>query len=168
MNHSAESVCIIMPALSTTEMNSAASLFLAVLLPLVTLPHGSLCQSGYDELPNDYEVLQETLSTTGRNLFRLRTTLFPANTGSPLYLTVTYNFSTTSVDYIWSQSHLYLIVHPHIIRYLSLLFSYIETNRIGHLVLDLPEEWSYLTNNTNSDSTNPLYILTHRVRSAIM
>ena len=131
-----------------------------------TLSHSDIID--YRSCASDYETLEAALRNTSRNVFLLTTVFFPPHMDSPLYVTVTYNFSTTSVDYIWSTAILYLVVHPTIISYLSLFFSYIETNRVVHLELQLPEDCSDLANNTKSDTSNLLFILTHRVRTAII
>ncbi|CAI8053281.1 hypothetical protein GBAR_LOCUS29142, partial [Geodia barretti] len=111
----------------------------------------------------DYNMLEDALKED-QNKFLLQTTFFPPNVDSPVYVTVTYNFSTSSVDYVWSTATLYFILHPNIIGYLSLFFSYIERYRVVQLELNLPEECSSLASNTNSDATNFLFTLTHRLR----
>ncbi|CAI8006202.1 hypothetical protein GBAR_LOCUS4599 [Geodia barretti] len=125
----------------------------------------SRCEIEYESCTSDYEVLEKVIVNTPQNIFLLKTTFFPPHTDNPLYVTVTYNFSTISVDYIWSTAFLYLTVHPRIISFLSLFFSYIEANRVVGLELQLPEECSDLANNTKSDTTNFLFLLTHRVRN---
>ena len=125
----------------------------------------SRCEIEYESCTSDYEVLEKVIVNTPQNIFLLKTTFFPPHTDNPLYVTVTYNFSTISVDYIWSTAFLYLTVHPRIIGFLSLFFSYIEANRVVGLELQLPEECSDLANNTKSDTTNFLFLLTHRVRN---
>jgi hypothetical protein len=127
---------------------------------ILSLSH---CEIEYESCTSDYEVLEKVVNTP-QNIFLLKTTFFPPHTDNPLYVTVTYNFSTISVDYIWSTAFLYLTVHPRIISYLSLFFSYIEANRVVGLELQLPEECSDLANNTKSDATNFLFLLTHRLR----
>ena len=122
------------------------------------------CQIEYESCKSDYETLERALLETKPNMFKLKTTFFPPHVDNPLYVTVTYNLSTASVDYIWSTAFLYFTIHPRIISYLSLFFSYIEDNRVVRLKLQLPEECSDLANNTESDATNFLFILTHRVK----
>ena len=131
---------------------------------ILTVSH---CQSQYESCTSDYKTLESALRSTSQNVFLLETVFYPPHKDTPVYITVTYNFSTTSVDYIWSTASLYLDVHPTIISYLSLFF-YIETNRVVHLELQLPEDCSDLANNTKSDTSNLLFILTHRVRTAII
>ena len=120
-------------------------------------------ESAYENCTSDYEQLEKALMSSRHNIFLLKTILFPPQTENPVYVTVTYNFSTTSVDYIWSTANLYLTIHPHIISYLSLFFSSIEADRVVQLELQLPEECSELTSNTRSDTSNFMFILTHRV-----
>ena len=125
----------------------------------------SHCEFETERCTSDYEILEDAIVNIPRNAFLLKTTFFPPHTGNPVYVIVKYNFSTTSIQYIWSTALLYLTVHPRIISYLSLFFSYIEANRVVQLELQLPEECSDLANNTKSDATNFLFLLTHRVLS---
>ena len=136
-----------------------------LLMCLVLISTVCYCQSQYEICT--YETLEDAVKNTPQNVFLLKTVFFPPHKDTPVYITVTYNFSTTSVDYIWSTASLYFLVHPTIISYLSLFFSYIETNRVVHLELQLPENCNDLANNTKSDTSNLLFILTHRVRNAI-
>ena len=117
----------------------------------------------FENCTSDYETLERGLFDDRNNKFLLMTTFFPPHLDTPLYVTVTYKVGNTSVDYIWSTASLYLTLHPEIIRYLSLFFCYIETERLVNLELKLPEECSDLVSNTKSDATNFLYILTKRV-----
>ena len=129
---------------------------------LFTLSHSQT--EDYESCSYNYTALEDALFSSHRNKFLIRTVFFPPHVDNPLYVTVRYTFSSNdSVEYIWSSANLYLILHPRIISFLSLFFSYIENNRVVHLDLELPETCSDLTNNSASDSTNFLFILTHRV-----
>ena len=111
-----------------------------------------------------YTALEDALLSSHRNMFLIRTVFFPPHVDNPLYVIVRYTFSSNdSVDYIWSAANLYLILHLWIISFLSFFFPYIERNRTVHLDWELPETCSNLTNNSSSDSTNFLFIFTHRV-----
>ena len=125
---------------------------------------GATGDGEYGNCTTDYETVERALLDNKSNKFLLMTTFFPPHLDTPLYVTVTYKIGNVSVDYIWSTASLYLTLHPGIIRYLSLFFCYIETERLVDLVLNLPEECSELVGNTKSDATNFLYILTNRVR----
>ena len=76
---------------------------------------------------------------------------------------VTYSSPNTSVEYVWSTATLYHIIHPRVIRYLSLLFCYVEDERMEDLKLEIPNECSDLTENKESDNTNFLHVFTQRV-----
>ena len=148
----------------TQEMFVQLLLWMLWLVVLGTIPtHCTDESENYERCVSDFSNLEQALLNTHRNEFILRTKFFPAHVDNPLYVTVNYNFSSGSVDYIWSAANLYLTVHPRIISYLSLFFSYVETNRVIHLELQLPEQCSDLANNTNLDETDFLFILTHRV-----
>ena len=137
-------------------------------LPICLLVFGAIFSYSVSKRENftcGYNDLEDALKED-QNKFLLQTTFFPPNVDSPVYVTVTYNFSTSSVDYVWSTATLYFILHPNIIGYLSLFFSYIERYRVVQLELNLPEECSSLASNTNSDATNFLFTLTHRVKES--
>ena len=128
---------------------------------------GSLCYGtacDYKNCTTDYFTLERAVLDNHDNVFKLTTTFFPSHKNNPLYLTVTYSSPSTSAEYVWSTATMYHIIHPRIIRYLSLLFCYVEDERIDDLELEIPEECSNLTLNKKSDNTNFLHILTQRVR----
>ena len=121
-------------------------------------------QSEYKNCATDYAVLEKAVFNVGSNLYKLTTTFFPPHVSNPLYVTVTYHFSNMSIKYIWSSASLYLTIHPRIIRYLSLLFCYVEDSRIEELDLQLPDDCRDLTRNHMSDKSNFLFVLTQRVK----
>ena len=136
-------------------------LLVVIAVELTLAASGSI--NDYDNCKADYNILEKAVFNDPDNVLKLTTTFFPPHVDSPLYITVKYNFSTSSVNYIWSTASLYLVVHPKVIRYLSLFFSYAENNRIVHLEFQLPQECADFANNTRSDTSNFLYIFTHRV-----
>lgn len=122
-------------------------------------------QNEFEYCDTDYAVLEKALLNTDNNLYKLTTTFFPPHVDNPLYITVTYNFTATNVKYIWSSASLYLTIHPRIMRYLSLFFCYVEDSRIKELVLQLPGDCTNLTKNSQSDTSNFLFVLTQKVFS---
>ena len=136
-------------------------LFIAI-TALTTIAQG---QSEYEDCATNYSVLEEALFKTGNNLFKLTTTFYPPDKDNPMYVSVTYKFLNTSesVNYRWSSASLYHVIQPHTFRYLSLLFCYIEDNRLVTLELELPEVCENLTQISSSNASNFLFIITHRV-----
>ena len=127
-------------------------------------------QSEYENCTTNYSVLEKALLKTNNNLYRLTTTFYPPNKDNPLYVSVTYKFLNTSdstvlntTDYRWASASLYLTIHPHTISYLSLLFCYVENDRIADLELELPGECENLTQNLHSNASDFLFVITHRV-----
>ena len=117
--------------------------------------------SEYANCTADYFALESAVFRNHNNIFKLTTTFFPPDKANPLYVTVTYSFSTTNVEYIWATTSLFLSIHPRIIRYLSLFFCFAEENRIIELELQLPDECSGLAN-THAEP-DFLYVFTQRV-----
>ena len=127
-------------------------------------------QSEYEDCTTNYSVLEKAVLKTGNNLFKITTTFYPPDKDNPLYVSVTYKFLNTSdselmvlntTNYLWSSASLYLTIPPRVIRYLSLLFCYVEDDRIVDLELELPGECE--TQNPYSNSSNFLFVITHRV-----
>ena len=139
-----------------------------VIAALGALAAVSYSQSDYENCTTDYKTLEKALLDKRNNVYKLMTTFFPPSVDSPLYVTVTYNFPNENINYIWTTVSVYLIIHPRLIRYLSLFFCYGADERIVELELQLPEECSELANNTRSDATNFLFVLTQRVRLCSM
>ena len=131
---------------------------------LATVAQG---QSEYENCTTNYSVFEQAVFKTSDNLFKLTTTFYPPDKDNPLYVSVTYNVLNTneSVNYRWSSASMYLTIPPRTIRYLSLLFCYIEDERIEELELEIPEECESLiqTNNNYSNASNFLFVFTHRV-----
>ena len=126
--------------------------------------------SEYENCSTNYSVFEKALFKTNNNLYRLTTTFYPPNKDNPLYVSVTYKFLDTSdstvlntADYRWSSASLYLTIHPHTISYLSLLFCYVENDRIVDLELELPGECESLTQILHSNASDFLFVITHRV-----
>ena len=136
---------------------------LGIVMFLVALAAVVQGQNEYENCTTNYFVLEEAVFKTNDNLFTLTTTFYPPERNNPLYVSVTYKAldTNTTVKYQWSSAVLYHIVPPHIIRYLSLLFCYIEDNRIVDLELELPEECESLIQNSNASDF--LLIFTQRV-----
>ena len=142
----------------------AKVVFFTVVAALATVAQG---QSEYENCTTNYSVFEQAVFKTSDNLFKLTTTFYPPDKDNPLYVSVTYNVLNTneSVNYRWSSASMYLTIPPHTIRYLSLLFCYIEDERIEELELEIPEECERLiqTNNNYSNASNFLFVFTHRV-----
>ena len=141
---------------------------IAILLILASSQSGSgsLCYGtacDYKNCTTDYFTLERAVLDNHDNVFKLATTFFPSHKNNPLYLTVKYSSPNCSSEYVWSTATLYHIIHPRIIRYLSLLFYSVEDERIEDLELKIPKECSNLTLNKKSDNTNFLRIFTQRV-----
>ena len=134
-----------------------------VIATLGALAAVSYSQSDYENCTTDYEILEKAVLDNRDNVYKLMTTFFPPHVDSPLYVNVTYDFSTEKISYIWTTVSMYLKIHPRFIRYLSLFFCYGDDERIVELELQLPEECSELANNTRSNASNFLFVLTHRV-----
>ena len=144
-----------------------AKLIFIAIATLATIVQG---QSEYEDCATNYSVLERAVLNTGNNLFKLRTTFYPPDKNNPLYVSVKYKFLNTSnsttlktADYRWSSASLFHTIPPHTIRYLSLLFCYIENNRIVDLELELPGECENLTQNSYFNASDFLLIITHRV-----
>ena len=140
---------------------------LLIVAALVTAAQGL---SEYENCTTNYSVLEKAVLNTNNNLYRLTTTFYPPNKDNPLYVRVTYKFLNASdstvlntTDYRWSSASLYLTIPPRTIRYLSLLFCYVEDDRIVELELELPGECESLTQNLNSNASDFLFVITHRV-----
>ena len=71
-----------------------ALFFVAVLAASVQ----SQCE--YENCTTDCETLEDAVFNTLSNVYTLTTMFFPPHIDNLLYVTVTYNFSTTSIDYI--------------------------------------------------------------------
>jgi hypothetical protein len=145
-----------------------AKTFLIIIAALAAVAQG---QSEYENCTTNYSVLEKALLKTNNNLYRLTTTFYPPDKDNPLYVSVTYKFLNTSdstvlnvTDYRWSSASLYLTIHPHTISYLSLLFCYVENDRIVELELELPGECESLTQILHSDASDFLFVITHRLR----
>ena len=123
------------------------------------------CQSEYEDCATNFSVFERAVFKTNNNLFKLTTTFYPPDKDNPLYVNVTYKFMHTSasVNYQWSSASLYHIIQPHTFGYLSLLFCYIEDNRIVDLELELPEECDDLTRMSYSNANSFLFVMTQRV-----
>ena len=146
----------------------AVKLFFIVIAAFATIACG---QSEYEDCANNYSVFERAVLQTGNNLYKLTTTFYPPDKNSPLYVSVTYKFMNTSTskilnttNYRWSSASLYLTIHPHTIRYLSLFFCYIENDRIVDLELELPEECENLAHISYSNASNFLFVITQRVK----
>ena len=137
-------------------------LFFIAIAALATVAQG---QNEYEDCATNYSVFERAVFETNNNLFKLTTTFYPPDKDNPLYVSVTYKFLDMSetVNYRWSSASLYHIIQPHIFRYLSLFFCYIEDNRIVDLELELPGECENLTQTSYSNASNFLFIITHRV-----
>ena len=137
---------------------------LEIVMFLITLVAVVQGQSEYENCTTKYSVFEEAVFKTNDNLFKLTTTFYPPDKNNPLYVNVTYKVleTNTTVNYRWSSATLYHIIPPRIIRYLSLLFCYIEDNRIVDLELELPEECEDLIQN-HSNTTDFILIFTQRV-----
>ena len=125
-----------------------------------------LCRGqDYESCTTNFTTLKEALLDPDHNLYALTTVFFPPNVESPLYVTVTYDFgsSSTSTVYMWSKASLYLAIHPRMLQFLSLLFCYVEDKRIVDLKLRLPSACGDLVKHTASDASNFLFVLTERV-----
>ena len=140
---------------------------LLIVAALVTVAQGL---SEYENCTTNYSVLEKAILKTNNNLYTLTTTFYPPNKDNPLYVRVTYKFLNTSdsmvlntTDYRWSSASLYLTIPPHTIRYLSLLFCYVEDDRIVELELELPGECESLIQTLNSNASDFLFVITHRV-----
>ena len=131
-------------------------MFLIVMVVLATITQG---QSEYEDCVINYSVFENAVFKTNNNLFKFTTTFYPPDKYNPLYVNVTYRFldTNTSVSYQWSSATLYHIIQPRTLRYLSLLFSYIEDNRIVDLELELPGECE------STNASNFLFVITQRV-----
>ena len=134
---------------------------LGILMFFVALAAVVQGQSEYENCTTNYFVLEQAIFKTNDNLFTLTSTFYPPDRNNPLYVSVTYKAldTNTTVNYRWSSAVLYHIVPPHIIRYLSLLFCYVEDNRIVAFELELPEGCEGLIQN----ASDFLLIFTQRV-----
>ena len=150
---------------------SSRIVFFIAIATLVTIAWG---QNKYEDCATNYSVLEKAVLNTGKNLFKLTTTFYPPDKDNPLFVSVTYKFVSTndklfsntsngSVNYLWSSASLYLTIPPHVIRYLSLFFCYVEDDRIVDLELELPGECEDLAQNPYSNASNFLFVITHRV-----
>ena len=134
--------------------------------------HCSTCnstqgQSEYEDCATNYFVFENAVFKTSNNLFELTTTFYPADKYNPLYVNVMYRFldTNTSVNYQWSSASLYHVIQPRTLRYFSILFCYIEDNRIVDLELELPGECESLKFKCSNNASNFLFVITQRVNT---
>ena len=146
-------------------------LLLIATAALATVAQG---QSEYEDCTTNYTIFERAVLKTNNNIYKLTTTFYPPDKDNPLYVSVTYKFLNASdstvlntADYRWSSASMYLTIPPHTIRYLSLLFCYVENKRIVDLELELPGECENLSQISYSNASNFLLVITHRVSSFI-
>ena len=113
-----------------------------------------------------YCELENSLLATEDNADQLTRAFFPPEGNSPEFVTITYNFNSTTDPQTWywsaQTSH---FLHPfEIFQFLSLLFSKPEPYYTGVMTIDLKVECTDLT---SDESFNTLQLFTQRVSKII-
>lgn len=139
----------------------SSHLFLFVLLSFKSL---ALSKTDDLELQNHptcyiYKALATELLEDDRNYYNLQNVFFSPNSGSPVFVTVTYHYDNNTANstaiYFWSSAVYFFFYPVRIFQFTSLLFSD-PSLRFDNVDLFLPA-------NRSSASSDCLILLTQRV-----
>ena len=113
----------------------------------------------------NYTTLEVSLLNSADNSYRLSTTFSPPRKPSPLYVNVYYYFEDTNISthYVWSSASFYIVLSPRVFGFLSLFFSFVDSDRITKLSLILPHSCSGLDVENGTEEDDFLEVLTQRV-----